>query len=145
MGRIMALDYGNKTIGVAVSDELHITANGLEIIRREDEQNLKPSIERILQIIKEYKVDKIVIGLPKNMNNTLGSSAEKVMLFKEKLSGHTELEIVLWDERLTTVQTTNMLKEAGMSWKKRKKVVDKVAASLILQNYLDASGLKMPW
>ena len=145
MGRIMALDYGSKTVGVALSDELHITANGLEIVRRPNEIDVKETLVRLLAIIKEYNVEKIVLGLPKNMDNSLGASAENVMRFKEKLAKLTDKEIILWDERLTTVQTHNMMRDAGVNWKKRMKVVDKVAATLILQNYLDASGLKMPW
>ena len=145
MGRIMALDFGTKTVGVAVSDELHITANGLEVIRREDTNNLKATLERLDAIIKEYNVEKIVLGYPKNMNNTIGESAERVEKFKEKLSKITDKEIVLWDERLTTVESHNIMKEAGMNWKKRNKVVDKVAAVLILQGYLDSKGLKLPW
>ncbi len=145
MGRIMALDYGSKTVGVALSDELHITANGLEIVRRPNEIDVKDTLARLEAIIKEYNVEKIVLGLPKNMDNSLGASADNVMRFKEKLAKITDKEIVLWDERLTTVQTHNMMRDAGVNWKKRMKVVDKVAATLILQNYLDASGLKMPW
>jgi len=145
MGRIMGLDYGSKTVGVALSDELHITSNALEIVRRENPDDVKLTLDRLVNIINEYNVEKIVLGLPKNMNNTEGSSAENVRKFKEKLSKRTNVEIVLWDERLTTTQSHNIMKEAGMNRKKRSKVVDKVAAAIILQSYLDANGLKMPW
>ncbi|MCQ2911378.1 MAG: Holliday junction resolvase RuvX [Clostridia bacterium] len=145
MGRLMGLDYGSKTVGVALSDLLHVTASGFEVVRRPNEIDLKSTIERIVQIVKEQQVEKIVLGLPKHMNGDEGDSADKVKHFKEKLEKQVNVPIVLWDERLTTVQSHNMMKDAGMDWKKRNKVVDQVAACLILENYMQGSDLKMPW
>lgn len=136
--RILGLDYGTKTTGVAVSDPLGWTAQGLEIIRRNDENNLKDTINRISELCKHYQVQKIVLGLPKNMNNTIGERGEKTLQFKEKLEKKVEVPVVLWDERLTTVAAENMLISADISRQKRKKVIDKIAATIILQNYLDA-------
>ena len=136
MGRLMGLDYGSKTVGVALSDLLHITASSFEVIRRPNEIDLKSTIERIVEIINEQNVEKIVLGLPKNMNNTEGESSEKVRKFKEKLEKVISIPVVLWDERLTTVESHNMMIEAGMNWRKRKEVVDKVAAYSILENFM---------
>lgn len=136
--RILGLDYGTKTTGVAVSDPMGWTAQGLEIIRRQEEEHLKATINRIAELCAEYKVDKIVLGLPKNMNNTLGERGEKTLLFKEKLEARLKLPVEMWDERLSTVAAENVLLEADMSRKKRKNVIDKLAATIILQNYLDA-------
>lgn len=138
MGRIMGLDYGSKTVGVALSDLLHITANSFEVIRRPNEIDLKTTIERIVQIVKEQEVERVVLGLPKNMDNSEGESAQKVRKFKEKLEKEITIPVVLWDERLTTVESHNMMREAGMNWKKRNQVVDKVAATLILENYMQS-------
>ena len=136
--RILGLDYGTKTTGVAVSDPMGWTAQGLEIIRRQEEEHLKTTINRIAELCAEYKVEKIVLGLPKNMNNTLGERGEKTLLFKEKLEARLKLPVEMWDERLSTVAAENVLLEADMSRKKRKNVIDKLAATIILQNYLDA-------
>lgn len=138
MVRILGLDYGTKTTGVAVSDPMGWTAQGLEIIRRQEEEHLKATINRIAELCAEYKVEKIVLGLPKNMNNTLGERGEKTLLFKEKLEARLKLPVEMWDERLSTVAAENVLLEADMSRKKRKNVIDKLAATIILQNYLDA-------
>ena len=138
MVRILGLDYGTKTTGVAVSDPMGWTAQGLEIIRRQEEDHLKATINRIAELCKEYKVERIVLGLPKNMNNTLGERGEKTLLFKEKLEAKLKLPVDVWDERLSTVAAENVLLEADMSRKKRKNVIDKLAATIILQNYLDA-------
>lgn len=135
--RILGLDYGSKTTGVAISDPFGMIAQGVEIIRRTDENNIKPTLNRILELCMEYKVDKIVLGLPKNMNNTIGERGEKTQAFKQKLENKTRLEVILWDERLSTVAAENVLLEADMSRKKRKQVIDKMAAMVILQNYLD--------
>jgi len=132
--RIMGLDVGDKTIGVAVSDLLGWTAQGLEIIRR---TNLKNDINRLKEIIKKMEVKKIVVGLPKNMNGTIGSQGEKVLIFVDKLKNKLDIEVILWDERLTTVAAEKMLISADVSRKKRKKVIDKLAAVYILQGYLD--------
>ncbi|WP_066505056.1 Holliday junction resolvase RuvX [Abyssisolibacter fermentans] len=132
--RIMGLDVGDKTIGVAVSDLLGITAQGVTTVRR---KSYKYDIDQLLDIIKEYNVNRIVVGLPKNMNNTIGPQGEKVMKFVEKFKGKCSLEMDYQDERLTTVAAHRAMISADMSRAKRKKVVDKVAATYILQTYLD--------
>lgn len=136
--RILGLDFGQKTIGAAISDPFGWTAQGLEIIRREDENNLKKSIERIKAICDEYQVDYIVLGYPKNMNNTLGERVEKTEKFKKRLEKELKLKVELWDERLSTVGAERSLLEADLSRAKRKKVIDKMAAVFILQGYLDS-------
>lgn len=136
--RILGLDFGQKTIGVAVCDPFGWTAQGVEIIRREEENNLKKSIERIKAICKEYEVESIVLGYPKNMNNTIGERAEKTEAFKNRLEKELELPVTLWDERLSTVAAERGLLEADLSRAKRKKVIDKMAAIFILQGYLDS-------
>ncbi|CCY47422.1 MULTISPECIES: Holliday junction resolvase RuvX [Peptostreptococcus] len=133
-GRIMGLDIGNNTIGVAVSDLMGMTAQGITTIKRESK---KKDIEAIKDIIKEQNVNLIVSGLPKNMNGTVGPQAEKVMKFCELIKEETKLEVEFWDERLTTVSAEKMLISGDVSRKNRKKVIDKLAAVLILQNYLD--------
>ena len=134
IGRIMGLDVGDKTIGVAVSDLLGFTAQGIKTVRRE---SIKKDMEELKKIIKEKEVIKIVSGMPKNMNGTLGPQGEKVIKFCEKLKEETNLEIEFWDERLTTVAAQRSLIEADVSRQKRKKVIDMLAAVLILQGYLD--------
>ncbi len=136
--RILGLDFGSKTVGVAVSDELLITAGAVEIIRREHENKLRKTLARIEQLIKEYDVSKIVLGFPKNMNNTEGERCEKTLAFKEMLERRTGLEIELWDERLTTVAADRVLMQTGVRRENRKKYVDSIAAVFILQGYLDA-------
>ncbi|MDO5574457.1 MAG: Holliday junction resolvase RuvX [bacterium] len=138
--RIMGLDFGSKTVGVAISDELLITAQGIEIIRRESENKLRRTLARIEELIAEYKVDKIVLGLPKNMNATIGERGEKTMEFQEMLVRRTGLEVVLWDERLTTVAADKAMIEANIRRENRGKYVDKIAAIFILQGYLDYAG-----
>ncbi len=142
--RILGLDYGEKTIGVAISDPFGWTAQGLEIIRRDKEESINKSIERLKQIISEYGVEKIVLGYPKNMNNTVGIRGEKTELFKQRLEKalNSSIEIVLWDERLSTIGAERTLLEADVSRKKRKQVIDKMAAVFILQGYLDFGGKK---
>lgn len=135
MERILALDVGDKYIGVAISDLLGITAQGLTTIKRES--NLI-ALEAIELLIKEHNINKIVVGLPKNMNGTIGPQGEKVQKFARKLQNKFAVEIIYIDERLTTVLAENMLIEADISRKNRKKVIDKVAASYILQTYLDS-------
>lgn len=135
--RIMGLDYGSVTVGVAVSDELLLTAQGIEIIRREEENKLRKTLRRIEELVQEYEVEQIVLGYPKNMNNTIGERAIKSEEFAETLKRRTGLSVTLWDERLTTVSADRMMIDADVSRKGRKKVVDKVAAVLILQGYLD--------
>ena len=136
--RIMGLDFGSKTVGVAVSDSLLITAQGVEIVRRKYEDKLRQTLARIEELIQEYEVDKIVLGLPKNMNNSIGPRAEASMAYGKLLEDEFGLPVNYQDERLTTVQAERMLVEqANTSRAKRKKVIDKVAAVMILQNYLD--------
>lgn len=134
MKRIMGLDVGNKTIGVAVSDLMQLTAQGVTTVRR---KGIKKDLEELDKIIKEKEVSQIVVGLPKNMNGTLGPQSEKVVKFTEKLKTITDLEIKFWDERLTTVAAEKSLIQADVSRQKRKKVIDMLAAVLILQGYLD--------
>ena len=135
--RILGLDFGSKTIGVAVCDPFGWTAQGLEIIRREEENNLKKSIARISELCREYAVESIVLGLPKNMNNTEGERCEKTKEFKEMLERRTGLNVILWDERLTTVSADKHMMESGIRREDRKKFVDEIAAVFILQGYLD--------
>lgn len=136
--RIMGLDLGSKTVGVAISDPLLITAQGIEIIRRKEENKLRQTLARIEALIEEYEVDTIVLGLPKNMNDTLGERAQLSLEFKEKLERRTGLPVVMWDERLTTVAADKAMMEAGIRRENRKDYVDKIAACLILQGYLDS-------
>ncbi len=135
--RIMGLDYGSKTVGVAISDALKITAQGIEIIRREKESKLRKTLARIDELVKEYEVEKIVLGFPLNMNDTVGERAEKSLEFKAMLEKRTGLPVEMWDERLTTVEAHNILMEAKVRREDRKKYVDMLAAVFILQGYLD--------
>lgn len=135
--RIMGLDYGSKTVGVAISDPLLITAQGIEIIRRKDENKLRQTLARIEELIAEYEVKEIVLGFPKNMNNTEGERAVLSEEFKEKLERRTGLGVTLWDERLTTVAAEKTMMEAGVRRENRREYVDMIAATLILQGYLD--------
>ncbi len=137
MERIIGLDFGSKTTGVAVSDPFGWTAQGVEIIRRKEENKLRKTLARIEELVKEYNATRIVLGLPKNMNNTLGDRAEKSMAFKKMLERRTGLCVVLWDERLTTVAADRTMMEAGIRREHRKEYVDEIAAVFILQNYLD--------
>lgn len=135
--RIMGLDYGSVTVGVAISDELLLTAQGIEVICRKEENKLRHTLQRIEELIKEYQVELIVLGYPKNMNNTIGERAIKSEEFAKTLERRTGLEVVLWDERLTTVSAHNAMIEGNVRREDRSKVVDKVAAVFILQGYLD--------
>lgn len=135
--RIMGLDFGSKTVGVAVSDPLLLTAQGVEIIRRKEENKLRQTLARIEELVVEYGVEKIVLGLPKNMNASEGVRVELTEEFKEKLERRTGLSVVFWDERLTTVAADKAMMEAGIRRENRKDYVDMIAASLILQGYLD--------
>ena len=136
--RIMGLDFGSKTVGVAVSDPLYITAQGVEIIRREQENKLRKTLARIEEVVKEYEVEEIVLGLPKNMNNSIGERAEKTLEFKAMLERRIGLNVVMWDERLTTVAADKTMMEVGVRRENRKKYVDQIAATFILQGYLDS-------
>lgn len=135
--RIMGLDVGAMTVGVAVSDELFCTAQGIEVIRRKQENKLRQTYARIEQLIEEYSVGLVVIGYPKNMDNAVGERAEKSESFAADIRRRTGLETVLWDERLTTVSAHRVLDLAELSFRRKNEVVDKLAAVLILQNYLD--------
>jgi putative Holliday junction resolvase len=132
--RILGLDIGEKRVGVAISDELGLTAQGIDVIERTNDGK---DMDRISEIVSEYKVIKIVVGLPKNMNGTLGPSGKAVKDYATKLKNTTGIETDFWDERLTTVAAERTLLEADVSRKKRKRVIDKLAAVLILQSYLD--------
>lgn len=134
----MGLDFGAKTVGVAISDPLLITAQGIEIIRRERENKLRQTLARIEQLIVEYEVTEIVLGLPKNMNDTLGERAELSLAFRDKLERRTGLPVKMWDERLSTVAAERAMIEAGLRREERAEHVDKIAACLILQGYLDS-------
>ena len=135
--RIMGLDYGSKTVGVAVSDALGLTAQGIEIVRRKSENKLRQTLARIEEIAKEYGVEKIVLGFPKHMNNDIGERAEKSLEFKEMLERRTGLPVVMWDERLTTVEADRTMMETGIRRENRKEYVDMIAAVFFLQGYLD--------
>ncbi|MCR5791749.1 MAG: Holliday junction resolvase RuvX [Lachnospiraceae bacterium] len=135
--RIIGLDYGSTTVGVAISDELGITAQGIEVIRRDKEGKMRPTIRRIEELIEEYQVDTIVIGYPKNMNNTVGERAIKSEELAHSLHKRTGLPVELWDERLTTVAAHKAMIEGNMRREDRAKIVDKIAAVFILQGYLD--------
>lgn len=134
--RSMGLDVGDVRIGVAVSDALGITAQGVATVARQPKEG---DINEILKLIDEYEVTQLVVGLPKNMNGTLGPQAEKVKDFMARLLAKKELPLRYWDERLTTVSAEKTLIAGNMSRAKRKKVVDKMAAAIILQGYLDSS------
>jgi putative Holliday junction resolvase len=131
----MGLDYGDKTIGIAVSDALGWTAQSKGVIRRSD---LNADFGEIKKYLLKYQIDEIIVGLPKNMNGTLGSRAEKTQQFVNFLQKRLEIPIKLWDERLTTKQAENILLDANLSRRKRKKVIDQLAAAIILQSYLDS-------
>lgn len=135
--RILGLDFGTKTVGVAVSDELLITAQGVEIIRRKAPTKLRQTLARIEELIAQYNVEKIVLGYPKNMNNTEGERCERTNEFKEMLEKRTGLEVILWDERLTTVAADEAMIEMGIRREDRKKYVDEIAAMFILRGYLE--------
>lgn len=132
--RVLGLDVGDRTIGVAISDPLGFTAQGITTIRR---RNKTEDINELQRICKEYNVSKIVIGMPKNMDNSIGFAGEKILEFSNTIVEELKIEIELWDERLTTVMAHRAMLEADLSRAKRKKIVDKVAATYILQGYLD--------
>ena len=135
--RLMGLDYGSKTVGVAVSDPLGLTAQGVETVWRKQENKLRQTMARIEELISEYQVERIVLGYPKNMNNTLGERAEACKDFADKLERRTGIPVVMWDERLSTVSAEHVLIESGVRRENRKAVIDKIAACVILQSYLD--------
>ncbi len=139
--RKMSLDVGTRTIGIAVSDLMGMIANGVETIRRTSE---KKDYERIAQLIKEHEVDTLVVGYPKNMNGTIGERAQACEAMAHKLEDmFPEVKVVLWDERLSTVAAEKVLVDADMRRNKRKKIIDMMAAVVILQNYLDSKAFKI--
>ena len=142
--RILGLDFGSKTVGVAVSDPLGLTAQGVETIERKDEDKLRKTCARIEELAKLYGAESIVLGYPKNMNNTEGERAEKTKEFAAMIGRRTGLPVNLWDERLTTVAAEQILMESGVRRENRKAVIDKVAACLILQGYLDSLRTGLP-
>lgn len=135
--RIMGLDVGSKTVGVAISDEMGWTAQGIETIKIDENRNMF-GFQRIGELIKEYEVKEVIVGFPKNMNNTVGPRGEAAQNFAGELERLFQLPVKLWDERLSTMAAERALIEADMSRNKRKKVIDKVAAVMILQSYLDS-------
>ena len=135
--RIMGLDFGSKTVGVAMSDPLLMTAQSLEIIRRKEENKLRKTLARIEELIVEYEVGEIVLGLPLNMDDSEGDRAVLSRQFKEMLERRTGLNVVMWDERLTTVEADEIMNEAGIKGKDRKEYVDMIAAQIILEGYLE--------
>ncbi len=135
--RVLGLDYGTKTIGIAISDPLGWTAQGLETITRQDPRNLIDSIKRISELCQEYKVETIVVGLPKHMNNSEGERVKSTLYFVNRLRKELEIEVDTFDERLSTVAAERILIEGNVRRENRKDYIDKVAASIILQTYLD--------
>jgi putative Holliday junction resolvase len=136
--KLLGLDYGTKTVGVSVSDGLGITAQPLETITRKSPNKLRKTLARIEAIVEEYGIEKIVLGNPKNMNNTAGARVEETLAFKEMLERRTDLPVVLWDERLTTMESERILMAGGVRRENRKEVIDQIAASIILQSYMDS-------
>ena len=139
--RILGLDYGSKTVGVAVSDLLGMTAQPVETITRKEENKLRKTCARIEELIREYGVTKIVLGLPKHMNDEIGDRAEKSIAFGEMLHRRTGLEVIMWDERLTTVEAEQTLIECNVRREDRKKYIDQIAAVFILQGYMDSGAM----
>ena len=136
-GRILGLDYGTKTVGVAISDPLLLTAQELETITRERASALRHTLVRIRELCDDYKVESIVLGYPRNMDGTEGFRCEDTLAFKELLEKRVDCPIILVDERLTTVYADEILEESGVAKSERKKVIDQIAAAIILQEYLD--------
>ncbi|MBQ1680968.1 MULTISPECIES: Holliday junction resolvase RuvX [Agathobacter] len=141
--RILGLDFGSKTVGVAVSDPLGITAQGVEIITRKSPGKLRQTLARIEELCATYEVGQIVLGFPKNMNNTEGERCELTLEFKEMLERRTGLPVELWDERLTTVSADRAMMDMGIRRENRKQYVDEIAAIFILQGYLDLKSNQM--
>lgn len=133
----MGLDYGSRTVGVALSDELLITAQAKEIIRRKEENKLRRTLARIEELITTYGVEKIVLGLPVNMDMTPSERSQLCLEFKDRIERRTDVPVVMWDERLTTVAADEIMNELGIKGRERKEYVDMIAAQVILQDYLD--------
>ena len=136
--RTLGLDYGSKTVGVAVTDPLGLTAQGVEIIRRQKENHLRKTYQRIKELCKQYDVEKIVLGLPLNMDDTMGDRAEKTLEFKNELERRLSVPVLLVDERLTTVEAIEIMDDAGIKVSEREKYVDMIAATIILQDYMNS-------
>ena len=134
--RILGLDYGTKTVGVAISDDLLITARALEIIRRDEASKIRPTLRRIEEIISEYSVTKIILGLPLNMDMSMSEMASCALSFKEKIEKRTGLPVIMWDERLSSIEAEEVMRLNGIAAKDFKKYVDMVAAKIILESYL---------
>ena len=137
--RTLGLDYGSKTVGVAVTDPLGLTAQGVEIIRRQKENHLRKTYQRIRELCEQYDVEKIVLGLPLNMDDTMGDRAEKTLEFKKELERRLSVPVLLVDERLTTVEAIEIMDEAGIKVSEREKYVDMIAATIILQDYMNST------
>ncbi len=138
MMRILGLDYGSKTVGVAVCDPLGLTAQRVETITRREENKLRRTLARIEALISEYEIETIVLGYPKNMDDSIGERARKTEIFRDMLVRRTKLPVILWDERLTTIEANEILIQNGIRREDRKKVIDQVAAKLILESYLNS-------
>ena len=139
-GRLMGLDYGARTVGVALSDPLGLTAQSFEIIRRREENQLRPTLRRLQEIISEYDVREIVLGLPLNMDDSAGERAEKTLAFRTLLEKRVQLPVHMMDERLTSYAAEEAMTAAGIAPKEQKRYVDRVAAAIILQDYMNAHG-----
>ena len=133
----MGLDYGSRTVGVALSDELLLTAQGKEIIRRKEENKLRRTLARMEELITTYGVEKIVLGLPVNMDMTPSERSQLCLEFKDRIERRTDVPVIMWDERLTTVAADEIMDELGIKGRERKEYVDMIAAQVILQDYLD--------
>ena len=140
--RTLGLDYGSKTVGVAVTDPLGLTAQGVEIIRRQKENHLRKTYQRIRELCEQYDVEKIVLGLPLNMDDTMGDRAEKTLEFKKELERRLSVPVLLVDERLTTVEAIEIMDDAGIKISEREKYVDMIAATIILQDYMNSHESK---
>ncbi len=140
--RVLGLDYGSKTVGVAVSDPLRLTAQGVEIIRRKSESKLRQTLARIAELASLYQAETIVLGFPRNMNATIGERARRTIEFRTMVEQRTQIPVVLWDERLTTVAADRVMDETGV--RDHKEYVDEIAAMLILQGYLDRTNAGLP-
>ena len=135
--RMLGLDYGAKTVGVAVSDSLGVTAHGVETITRKEENKLRRTLARIEELAREYQIETIILGYPKNMDDSVGERAKKTEEFRDMLIRRTGLPVILWDERLTTMEANEILIESGVRREDRKREIDKIAAVLILRSYMD--------
>ena len=140
--RTLGLDYGSKTVGVAVTDPLGLTAQGVEIIRRQKENHMRKTFQRIGELCKQYDVEKIVLGLPLNMDDTMGDRAEKTLEFKKELERRLSVPVLLVDERLTTVEAIEIMDDAGIKISEREKYVNMIAATIILQDYMNSHESK---